>query len=220
MDARRIAGAHKIPPKLHPYEWQRNVNDVMWSAFALHPDADSEDIECDREALRENVVRLIEISRHIREPEYREDKLVRTSILVAATRLALAGQLGEMPDRIIRKPFCTSEDATEDNIRAVPCIDWQTDCARTMWSLFLLDPDLASTDIESDLRELRENVARLVRATTQKGGGNGAHREAQCVNSLDLPLIEVSILIAATRLAFAGYFGEMPERVTKSPYKD
>ena len=98
--------------------------------------------------------------------------------------------------------------------------DWQQDCKDAMWSMFLLHPNPASEDIETDKQTMRENVARLVRLSTQKGGGHGADRDANHIDMRDLPLIEVSILIAATRLALAGYFGEMPGRVTKSPYKD
>lgn len=227
MNRQCNARTYDLPPELHPYSWQKGVKSSTFSAFALHPDASPEDIEYDRETLRENVLRYIKLTKEpyvesigLLGPDRRpvgiecepdEVRHVQTYILIAATRLALAGQLGEMPDYVIPKPFCLKEDATEANVRALPPIDWQEDCKDAMWSLFLLNPELASTDIEADLRELRENVARLVRCATQLGGGYGAHKEASCINSRDLPLIEVSITIAATRLVYAGYFGEVPQ---------
>lgn len=90
-------------------------------------------------------------------------------------------------------------------------IDWQKDCKDAMWSMFMLNPNPRSEDIELDKRTMRENVARLVRLTTQKSGG--LRGESNTINSRNLPLVEVNILIAATRLALAGYFGEMPEKV-------
>lgn len=93
-------------------------------------------------------------------------------------------------------------------------IDWLEDCKDAMWSMFMLNPHPDPETVEIDKETIRDNVARLVRVYTQKGGGYGKGKlSANYIDSRDLPLMQVSILIAATRLALGGYFGEMPEKI-------
>lgn len=99
-------------------------------------------------------------------------------------------------------------------------IDWQENCKDAMWSMFALNPHPDPETVEIDKETVRDNVARLVRLSTQKGGGYGVGSNPSYIDMRDLPLIEVSILIATTRLALGGYFGEMPEKIEAKVFND
>lgn len=94
-------------------------------------------------------------------------------------------------------------------------IDWDKDCKDVMWSMFWLGENQNSPEreqfIENDKEAIRENVARLIRMTTQKDAGQ--RKSKSCISWDSLTPTIMAILCATTRLALDGAFGEMPEYV-------
>lgn len=85
-------------------------------------------------------------------------------------------------------------------------VDWQKNCKDAMWSMFWLDPVSRNTDAEKEA--LKENVARLIRLTTQKNAGQRGSK--QCINWDALSPTIMNICCAATSLYLHGEFGDMP----------
>lgn len=91
-------------------------------------------------------------------------------------------------------------------------IDWQAGLKDAMWSMFWFKNNAGSADNEADKEALKENVAWLIHATTQKVGYDAKKRglrNAVDWNQLDTRIM--SIVCAATSLCLNGEFGEMPE---------
>ena len=93
-------------------------------------------------------------------------------------------------------------------------IDWRADLKDSMWSMFWMKQNYEKSDSKADKKVLKENVARLIRLTTQKVGTDAAKRGVKNAldwNSLDTTLM--SIACAATSLCLGGEFGDMPETI-------
>ena len=94
-------------------------------------------------------------------------------------------------------------------------IDWRAGLKDAMWGMFWMGQNAEKeADVEADKAALKENVARLIRLTTQKIGYDAAKRglkNALDWNSLDTTIM--TIVCAATSLALNGEFGEMPDYI-------
>lgn len=86
-------------------------------------------------------------------------------------------------------------------------IDWQKNCKDAMWAMFWLGAD--KDTYEEDKAALKENVAWLIRMTTQKNAGQRGTKD--CIDWNCLEHTMMTIVCAATKLALAGEFGDMPE---------
>lgn len=95
-------------------------------------------------------------------------------------------------------------------------IDWQKNLKDSMWSMFWLGADKQHIEIDKEL--MRENVARLIAMTTQKIAGRRKSKNQISWDSLEVTIM--NILCAATSLALAGVFGEMPETIEGDPQDD
>lgn len=87
-------------------------------------------------------------------------------------------------------------------------IEWDRDCKDAMWSMFWL---AHGHPHEADTELLKENVARLIRMTTQKTAGQRGSKKDVDWTALT-PTI-MSILCAATALCLDGVFGDMPATI-------
>ena len=97
-------------------------------------------------------------------------------------------------------------------------IDWQSGLKDSMWSMFWLRQNMSPADVEQDKATLKENVARLIRLTTQKVGYDALKRgikDSLDWNSLDTTLM--MIVCAATSLCLSGELGEMPDMIEGDP---
>ena len=93
-------------------------------------------------------------------------------------------------------------------------IDWRADLKSTTWAMFWMKQNYGASDREVDVDTLKENVARLIRLTTQKVGADAAKRglkNALDWNSLDTTVM--AIVCAATSLCLGGEFGDMPDAI-------
>lgn len=90
-------------------------------------------------------------------------------------------------------------------------IDWQKDLKNTMWAMFWVKQNVDPGDIEADKAALKENVARLIRMTTQKNAGQRGAKDGLDWKSLDTTLMMIAC--AATSLCLSGALGEMPETI-------
>jgi len=90
-------------------------------------------------------------------------------------------------------------------------INWQKDMKDTMWSMFWLKANHGDVGTEHDKESLKENVARLIRMTTQKNAGQRGMKDCVDWNCLEHTLL--TIACCATSLCLAGEFGEMPETI-------
>lgn len=89
-------------------------------------------------------------------------------------------------------------------------IDWQSGLKDAMWSMFWVKENADDRDFtESDKEAVKENVARLIRMTTQKNAGQRGVRDCLDWKSLDTTIM--TIICAVTSLCLSGYFGDMPE---------
>lgn len=89
-------------------------------------------------------------------------------------------------------------------------IDWKAGLKDAMWSMFWVAEN--NGDNEVDKEELKEAVAWLIRATTQKAGYGAKERGVK--NAVDWNEIDVQIMrivCLATALCLHGEFGAMPE---------
>ena len=92
-----------------------------------------------------------------------------------------------------------------------PSIDWRSGLKDGMWGMFWVQHNLAPSAIETDKAVLKENVARLIRMTTQKNAGQRHIKDCLDWNSLDTTLMMIAC--AATSLCLSGELGEMPETI-------
>lgn len=90
-------------------------------------------------------------------------------------------------------------------------VNWRKDVKDTMWSMFWMNPSPANSDIEADKSSIVENIARIIRLTTQKTAGQ-RHAKAD-INWDVLEHTVLSIVCSATSLALQGYFGDMPDEI-------
>lgn len=88
--------------------WQQDMKDTMWAMFWMKANAGDIGTEQDKEALKDNVARLIRMATqktagqrsaksHVSWAAMEHTML---AIVCAATSLALAGEFGPMPDFI------------------------------------------------------------------------------------------------------------------------
>ena len=90
-------------------------------------------------------------------------------------------------------------------------IDWKQDCRDTMWAMFWIAENVDPEIVESDKECLKENVARLIRMTTQKTAGQRGTKGHIDWNCLEHRML--AIVCGATKLCLSGEFGEMPEMI-------
>lgn len=93
-------------------------------------------------------------------------------------------------------------------------IDWKKDMKDTMWSMFWLKANTGDIGTEADKETMKENVARLIRMTTQKTAGQrkaSGHIDWNCLEHTML-----AICCCATSLALAGEFGPMPDTIDEA----
>ena len=93
-------------------------------------------------------------------------------------------------------------------------IDWQSGLKDAMWSMFWFKDGKGSPDNEADKEDLKNAVAWLIRATTQKVGVSALDRGLK--NAVDWKALDVQIMkivCLATSLCLHGEFGPMPERI-------
>lgn len=90
-------------------------------------------------------------------------------------------------------------------------IDWRSGLKDGMWSMFWLQHNLSPSDTESDKSVLKENVARLIRLTTQKNAGQRGVKDCLDWNSLNTTLMMIAC--AATSLCLSGVLGDMPDTI-------
>lgn len=88
-------------------------------------------------------------------------------------------------------------------------IDWESGCKDAMWSMFWLrrEPD----DVSADKEVLKENIARLIRMTTQKTAGQRGAKGHIDWKALTPTLMNIAV--CATALCLNGEFGEMPKEI-------
>ena len=77
--------------------------------------------------------------------------------------------------------------------------------------MFWVKQNVDPGDIEADKAALKENVARLIRMTTQKNAGQRGAKDSLDWKSLDTTLMMIAC--AATSLCLSGALGEMPETI-------
>lgn len=88
-------------------------------------------------------------------------------------------------------------------------IDWEKNCKDAMWAMFWISRDHGDTT--ADEETLKENVARLIRLTTQKTAG-----QRKPVADIDWNAITptlMNIAVSATAMCLNGRFGEMPKYI-------
>ena len=91
-------------------------------------------------------------------------------------------------------------------------IDWQSGLKDAMWSMFWFQNTKGSPDNEADKEALKESVAWLIRATTQKVGISALDRGLKgAVDWKALDTHIMNIVCCATSLCLHGEFGDMPE---------
>jgi len=93
-------------------------------------------------------------------------------------------------------------------------IDWQSDLKTATWSMFWLQNTKGSLDNEREKETLKESVAWLIRATTQKVGVSALDRGLKSAvdwKALDTKIMQ--IVCSATWLCLHGEFGDMPELI-------
>ena len=90
-------------------------------------------------------------------------------------------------------------------------IDWRSGLKDGMWAMFWVKQNVDPGDIEADKAALKENVARLIRMTTQKNAGQRGAKDSLDWKSLDTTLMMIAC--AATSLCLSGALGEMPETI-------
>ena len=88
-------------------------------------------------------------------------------------------------------------------------IDWRKDLKNSMWSMFWVIQNSSGADFEMNKAALKENVARLIRMTTQKNAGQRGVKDCLDWDSLDTTLM--GITCAATALCLSGALGDMPD---------
>ena len=93
-------------------------------------------------------------------------------------------------------------------------IDWQKDCKDAMWGMFMLKVMHGNVGTENDKESLKEAVARLIRMTTQKTAGQRGQSGHVDWNALEHTIM--TIVCAATSMALAGEFGEMPAMIEEA----
>lgn len=94
----------------------------------------------------------------------------------------------------------------------MPKIEWDRNCKDAMWSMFWLTQDAGHQhEMDADMEALKENVARLIRLTTQKTAGQRGSKKDVAWETLT-PTI-MNILCAATALCLAGALGDMPATI-------
>jgi len=91
-------------------------------------------------------------------------------------------------------------------------VDWKKNVKDAMWSMFWLGADRDTR--EADKEALKENVARLIRITTQKTAGQRGAKDHIDWNCLEHTMM--TIVCAATKLALMGEFGDMPETIEQA----
>ena len=92
-----------------------------------------------------------------------------------------------------------------------PSIDWRSGLKDGMWAMFWVKQNVDPDDIEADKAALKENVAKLIRMTTQKNAGQRGAKE--CINWNNLDNVLMMIACTATSLCLSGELGEMPETI-------
>ena len=80
-----------------------------------------------------------------------------------------------------------------------------------MWSMFWLKANAGNIGTEADKEALKENVARMIRMTTQKNAGQRGAKD--CIDWSCLEHTMLTICCCAASLALAGEFGPMPEMI-------
>lgn len=86
-------------------------------------------------------------------------------------------------------------------------IDWEKDCKDATWSMFWMGADRQKPNTDS----LKENVAKLIRMTTQKTAGQRGVKDH--VNWAALTPTIMAILVEVTILCLSGAFGPMPKEI-------
>ena len=93
-------------------------------------------------------------------------------------------------------------------------IDWQSGLKTATCSMFWLQNTKGSLDNEREKETLKESVAWLIRATTQKVGVSALDRGLKSAvdwKALDTKIMQ--IVCSATWLCLHGEFGDMPELI-------
>ena len=90
-------------------------------------------------------------------------------------------------------------------------IDWKKDVKDAMWAMFWLKDHDKPMDLEADQETIKENIARLVRMTTQKTAGQRRMNDHVDWNALEHTML--TIVGCATSLAWSGAFGPMPDKI-------
>lgn len=93
-------------------------------------------------------------------------------------------------------------------------IDWKKDVKNTMWSMFWLKENAGETRTESDRETIKENIARLIRMTTQKTAGQRGMKDHVDWGAMEHTML--SICCCATSMALAGEFGPMPDVIDEA----
>lgn len=92
----------------------------------------------------------------------------------------------------------------------MPKIDWQANCKDTMWAMFWMQ-QAQRPGAGADKEALKENVARLIRLTTQKTAGQRGSKKDVSWEAVT-PTI-MNIVCCATALCLNGEFGDMPDHI-------
>lgn len=90
-------------------------------------------------------------------------------------------------------------------------IDWKNDLKDTMWSMLWFKVNTGDIGTENDKETIKENVARLIRMTTQKTAGQRGIKDHVDWGALEHTML--SICCCATSMALAGEFGAMPDAI-------
>lgn len=93
-------------------DWKKDMRDTMWAMFWLGQSCGKENLEADREALKENVCRMMRMATQKTAGQRRSKDHIdwnclehtMLAICCAATSLCLAGEMGEMPEMIEGDP--------------------------------------------------------------------------------------------------------------------
>ena len=89
-------------------------------------------------------------------------------------------------------------------------IDWEKDLKNSMWQMFWICREHG--DATADEEFLKENVARLIRMTSQKTAGQRrGHNDHVDWNAFTPTLMNIAL--AATAMCLDGRFGEMPRYI-------
>ncbi len=92
-------------------DWRSGLKDAMWSMFWVRQNIGKEDVEADKQALKENVARLILLTtqkigcdankRGLKNAlDWNSLDTTIMGIVCAAASLCLSGEFGEMPEKI------------------------------------------------------------------------------------------------------------------------